>query len=450
MKKLRFFIIAMMLYLVFPIISVNALDIPNVSSFDLNAKATITLSSDETMREIEFSIDESDIDNITITATPADTQFSVTDIALLDEKIHVEGNFSVQDNTLYTITLNKMIIVDGEEIPIYLSILTNLQNDTPIDLASTNCIQLKNTLQGIIPNEPVPLSYTLTKNNGDVYCNNIMVTIPAEHSNCQIVFFNIPVGKYSISYDTFTDDYTINEMTLESKVFELTSDNDHLSLNTTLSFRAKCVHVEIITPEILATCISSGMTMSVYCDVCEKVLVSSEKIPALEHDMKFCSAVEATCLESGLTSGKKCTRCDYFLGLKIVPPKGHSPAAIKSKAPTCTEKGLTEGKMCSRCYFIMEEQKTIPTINHKLFFEAGSSPTCTTAGYTDGIGCINCDYSEGHKLIAPLGHVVIIDKAIAATSIMDGKTEGTHCGRCEFIIRPQNTIQYVSSEIISP
>jgi len=60
--------------------------------------------------------------------------------------------------------------------------------------------------------------------------------------------------------------------------------------------------------------------------------------------------------------------------------------------------------------------------------------TCTTEGTEER----TCDCGEKEtQAIAPLDHTIIIDEAIPATCLSEGKTEGKHCAVCNEILIPQ-------------
>ncbi len=67
-----------------------------------------------------------------------------------------------------------------------------------------------------------------------------------------------------------------------------------------------------------------------------------------------------------------------------------------------------------------------------------TAPTCTSTGvktYT----CATC----GHKYtetIAKTAHTTVTDKAVSATCTTAGKTEGSHCSKCNAVIKAQTTI----------
>lgn len=62
-----------------------------------------------------------------------------------------------------------------------------------------------------------------------------------------------------------------------------------------------------------------------------------------------------------------------------------------------------------------------------------TNPTCTNQGYTT-YTCVTCDDTYKADYKDPLGHNVIIDKAVNATCTTAGKTEGQICSVCKTII----------------
>lgn len=81
------------------------------------------------------------------------------------------------------------------------------------------------------------------------------------------------------------------------------------------------------------------------------------------------------------------------------------------------------------------------------------APTCTQQGYTS-YQCTRCNSSYASDYVDALGHVSVVDPAVAATCTKTGLTEGSHCSVCGDVIIPQKTTQktghrftnYVSNE----
>ena len=213
----------------------------------------------------------------------------------------------------------------------------------------------------------------------------------------------------------------------------------------------------------LPTCIQNGYTFH-NCLNCGDFYADSE-VPATGHK----STGKVSCDVAEI-----CTDC----GAEISPAKGHNPGeeATCSSAQTCTDcgfvlvpaKGHINGaratcltaQVCTVC-----NEETVPALGHK-FKEKVNAATCTENGSTV-YTCSRCRYkyidnevaATGHNMSdatctepskclnncghiegIPLGHTVVIDEEMPAFCTQDGFTEGSHCGVCGTIIKPQEII----------
>ena len=75
----------------------------------------------------------------------------------------------------------------------------------------------------------------------------------------------------------------------------------------------------------------------------------------------------------------------------------HVPQTVEALLPDCNSPGLTEGSVCAVCNEILVAQEEVPA----------------------------------------LGHDVVIDPAIEVSCVVDGKTAGAHCSRCEKLLELQ-------------
>lgn len=84
-------------------------------------------------------------------------------------------------------------------------------------------------------------------------------------------------------------------------------------------------------------------------------------------------------------------------------------------------------------------------------------PTCTEPGNIAYWHCDKCgeyfsDSKGAYKVtleeteIKALGHIIVVDEAVAPTESSSGLTEGSHCSRCGSVIIPQTEIPPIASE----
>ena len=146
----------------------------------------------------------------------------------------------------------------------------------------------------------------------------------------------------------------------------------------------------------------------------------------------------ATCTQVG-TKSRKCTVCGKT-ETQTIAKTGHKSVTDKTISATCTTDGKTEGSHCSVCGAVIKAQDTIKATGHKFGdWTTTKSSTCTESG-TQIRKCEICGATESKSLSAK-GHTEIVDKAIPATCITDGKTEGSHCSVCGAVIKAQEIIK---------
>ena len=249
-------------------------------------------------------------------------------------------------------------------------------------------------------------------------------------------------------------------------------------------------HTEIVDNAINSTCQTNGKSEGKHCSVCGVVIIEQTSLPLANHtydnendekcnicgyeryisckhtNTEVLKAVEATCTASGLTEGSKCVDCGETLVAQVATsPKGHISTTVKGYDSTCKQTGLTDSVKCSICNTELETAIIIPVKPHEYtdkYDEScnqcgfirdaecahintsvipGKNATCTEAGLTDGSKCNKCGETlVAQTTIGKLGHVEVIDAAIAATCTADGKAEGKHCSRCNEILVAQTTI----------
>lgn len=124
----------------------------------------------------------------------------------------------------------------------------------------------------------------------------------------------------------------------------------------------------------------------------------------------------------------------------------HKLVTDKAVAPTCTAAGKTEGSHCALCHAVILAQTEIPPTGHSYTSEITAEATCTTAGkwvYT----CTDCGHSY-EEVIPVTGHTVVVDKAVAATCLGSGLTEGSHCSACHAVLEAQQIVPRLGHDTV--
>ena len=192
------------------------------------------------------------------------------------------------------------------------------------------------------------------------------------------------------------------------------------------------------TLDIEPTCIEDGQK-SIHCKVCDAVKEDSiSRIKATGHNWNSGKILKAsTCSEKGEKT-YTCTVCGTVQNEKL-PLTEHKEVKDTAVAATCETAGKTEGSHCSVCNKVIKAQTTVPALGHN--WDSGKitkAATCTTAG-TKTYTCTRCQKTKAEEIEA-IGHKEVKDTAVAATCETAGKTEGSHCGICNTIIKEQKTI----------
>ncbi len=246
-------------------------------------------------------------------------------------------------------------------------------------------------------------------------------------------------------------------------------------------------HTEKAIAAVDATCTTDGSTAGIDCTVCGAKVKEVEVIKAYGHDYVKDETVskDATCAADGLYKGT-CSRCKDVKE-EVLKALGHTEETIKGTEPDCTLEGVSDGKKCTVCGEITLEQTTVPALGHDLVVDTAKSTaaTCTEKG-KDFLACSRCGYTE-EKDVAPLdhtwgeweeitaptcdaqglkrrvcaacntvedqnteslgGHEIVTLAGYDATCTEPGKTNGTHCQKCNTIFEAQEDIPALGHDI---
>lgn len=122
--------------------------------------------------------------------------------------------------------------------------------------------------------------------------------------------------------------------------------------------------------------------------------------------------------------------CPHSFLTFIPSVNGWTPNVKIIKDATCE----TDGEKVQKCYLCSEEVVlTIPALGHETIIDKAIAPSCTQDGKSEGSHCSRCNevFIEQETIPALGGeHVIVIDEAVEATCSKTGLSEGKHCSRC--------------------
>ena len=153
------------------------------------------------------------------------------------------------------------------------------------------------------------------------------------------------------------------------------------------------VHKIVIVKGYEPTCTTDGLTYGKHCEICGKITVEQQVVPATGHTEKNYGGKNATCTTDGSTVGKRCVECgEITVESTTIPATGHTEVTYNAKAPSCTETGWESYVICSMCDYTTF--KEIPALGHNygdwIVVQEGN---CEVEGYKYQT-CSNCFISN--------------------------------------------------------
>ena len=109
---------------------------------------------------------------------------------------------------------------------------------------------------------------------------------------------------------------------------------------------------------------------------------------------------------------------------------------------TCTQKG-EQRRVCACGEYQSQSISMIDHVLGEVVVEVDYEPDCSSRGKSYNVTyCATCGMELGRESfwVDAKGHTAVIDPAIEATCITDGKTEGSHCSVCNQTLTYQETI----------
>ena len=186
--------------------------------------------------------------------------------------------------------------------------------------------------------------------------------------------------------------------------------------------------------EVNPTCTESGGVTTI-CSRCGYSYQTDVAEPLGHSFGEYSFDNNATCVTDG-TQTRKCTRCG---GVEtVVAPNtalGHAYKATVTE-PTYEEQGYTT-YTCTVCGD--EYVGDYVDVKKHSYVAEVTAPTCIEQGYTT-YTCSECGDSYVDDYTEIVDHTPVIDPAVKATCSEKGKTEGSHCGVCGYVIKKQALI----------
>lgn len=180
----------------------------------------------------------------------------------------------------------------------------------------------------------------------------------------------------------------------------------------------EAAHTPVTDPAVEATCTTPGKTEGSHCSVCGYVITAQTEVPATGH------SYAGTWSKDESTHWHECSKCGAKADIEA-----HASVTDPAVAATCTTPGKTEGSHCSVCGYVIKAQTEVPALKHS-FSEIWSKDE--TMHWHE---CNKCGAKADEAMHSP-----VTDPAVEATCTTPGRSEGSHCSVCGYVIKAQSEI----------
>lgn len=153
----------------------------------------------------------------------------------------------------------------------------------------------------------------------------------------------------------------------------------------------ECAHKNMEHHEaVSATCTKTGNSEYWTCPDCNKIYADeagTEELSAIPEIAMTAHVWETVYQNDENGHWHKCQNCDATSA-----SEAHIVVAIgEEKAATCTQDGITAGEKCCICNYVIEEQKTLSKLEHKLTHFNAKKANCSSVGNIEYWYCERCD-----------------------------------------------------------
>ena len=198
------------------------------------------------------------------------------------------------------------------------------------------------------------------------------------------------------------------------------------------------------------TCEKVG-SKELYCKECKEIITTA-RIDKTNHNEVIDSGYLPTCEEDGLTEGSHCSVCNLIIiKQEKISKTGHN---YKLNPELSSAEKLVYECVCKHSYEIENDGTIICEEHTNTTWEIIEEATCDKLGKKE-LKCQICKIVLETISIEMTEHEIIIDQAILPGCETEGLTEGSHCDKCNTIIKKQEKIEpikhnYVISKTVSP